>query len=172
MNKASALVVHESTPRTLFVGLVAMALCGGLAYLVSSGWERWFPQPVFEARMDQGCDLHQGPCTARFGDGGQVTLDIEPKTIQPMQPLILSLSFEDVHVENVSVDFRGARMNMGDIPAEVTQVGNGRFAGGAVLPVCIRNKMTWSARISADSARGIRRATFEFDMFKGLNSGP
>ncbi len=172
MNKAPALVEHESAPRTLYIGLVAMALCGGLAYLASSGWNRWFPQPVFEARMDEGCDLHRGPCTARFGDGGQVTLDIEPNTIQPMQPLILSLTFEDVDVENVAVDFKGAHMNMGDLPAEVTKVGDGHFAGSAVLPVCIRNKMTWSARISAVSPDVVHRATFEFDMFNRLNSGP
>ena len=88
-----------------------------------------------------------------------------------MQPLSLSLSFEGVEVENVSVDFQGVRMNMGQLNAEVMEVDDGRFEGSTVLPVCIRKKMTWSARVSADSAQGVRRANFEFDMFNRFNTG-
>ena len=61
MSKASALAGNESRPGIFFTGFVLVVLCGGLAYLVSSGWTRWFAEPVLEARIDTGCELHYGP---------------------------------------------------------------------------------------------------------------
>ena len=41
--------------------------------------------------------------------------------------------------------------------------------GSVVLPVCVRRKMAWSARVSADSPAGTHLAAFTFDL---LNRAP
>jgi len=55
-------------------------------------------------------------------------------------------------------------MNMGLIRHELIDSGGGSFAGDAILPVCVRRRMTWRAIVSARGADGRYRAAFDFEV--------
>lgn len=149
--------------------LAFLLLCGGLAYVAAQGWQWLFPAMALEARTDGGCDLHQGPCIVRFQDGTVVSLDIEPKTIRPMEPLVLRVTVAGVNAHDVTLDFEGARMNMGRLSADIREMSDGSFAGDAILPVCIRRQMTWQANVGVRSPQGSYQAFFEFEVYGPLS---
>jgi hypothetical protein len=60
----------------------------------------------------------------------------------------------------VPVDFAGVSMNMGFNRPALAQAGPGRFAGQAVLPVCVTGRMTWQATVLIDA--GSRRIAVPF----------
>jgi hypothetical protein len=55
-------------------------------------------------------------------------------------------------------------MNMGLISAGLLDTGGGSFAGDVLLPVCVRQRMTWRARVTAGGPDGVHLATFEFEI--------
>ena len=143
--------------------LVAVSL-GCLAYLAIIGWQILFPPPVFEAHMDGDCDLHAGPCSAQFGDGSRATLAISPKRPTAKKPVRLTVVILGREAKNVRVELRGARMDMGLFDVPLLDIGHGLFAVDTSLPVCVRDRMTWSASVVSDGPQGTHRAGFSFDM--------
>lgn len=149
--------------------LVAISL-GCLAYLITVGWDVLFPRSIHDARMDASCDLSTGPCTARFGDGSEIALAINPSIPIANQPVRLTVEVTGQAPEDVNVSLTGARMNMGVINAPLLDIGHGYFAGDTSLPMCVRKSMTWSAKVISDSSRGRYQAAFEFDMLSHLET--
>ena len=143
--------------------LVAVSL-GGLAFATAVGWDILFPAPEFESRMDASCDLKAGPCTARFGDGSTVALSISPPTPAANKPLRLTVEIRGQAPDQVGVELQGKQMNMGLIHAPLLDIGHGFFAGDTILPMCVRERMTWTAAVLSDSPHGRYRAGFEFVM--------
>jgi len=68
---------------------------------------------------------------------------------------------EGADVSSVEVDFVGVGMNMGYNRPALNKIGEGQFTGEATLPVCVRRKMEWEARVLLHTPEGIIMAPFQ-----------
>ena len=144
------------------LNLAAAAAFGTAGYFAAMAWERLFPTPLHVASAPAACDLHQGACTADFGAGRTVDLDIQPRSIPTLEPLTLQVRFAGIDPDTAHVSFNGVTMNMGVIKGELVPAGQGLYTGTAVLPVCIRRRMDWEARVIADDGDARWEAVFGF----------
>ncbi len=150
--------MHQRTLWTLLI-LLAVAIVGGAAT-----WLRpmLVPAPTLVAVPEPGCDLRQGPCTGRF-PGGEVTLDVAPRGIPLLRPLTLRVQTRELAVSAVAIDFSGTDMEMGYNRPILRPDGAGRFRGEGMLPVCVRPRMSWEARVLLTTPDGLLAAPFRFD---------
>lgn len=143
----------------VLVGLLIASLAGVAVYKV---WPMLNPDISVVAPLDPDCDLRAGPCSVGFADGATVSFGIEPRDIPPLKPLEFEVKLEGMDVRGVEVDFQGADMNMGYNRAQLKPVGEGRFLGNGMLPVCVRHVMEWEARVLLHTDRGLLAAPFRF----------
>lgn len=148
----------------LVAAVLAVAVVGVLVWRV---WPLLHPPLTARAPLDPTCDLAAGPCTVRFADGGGVTLAIEPIGIPPVTPLLVRVDLDGLPPPRaVALDFRGVDMAMGYNRVGLAAVADGagaRWQGSAMLPVCVRERMTWEALVLLDLPDGLRGAPFRFD---------
>lgn len=116
------------------------------------------------APLEPGCDPRAGPCTVRFAGGGSVTLDITPRGIPSVTPLAVRARLAGLPTPRlVEIDFVGVDMDMGFNRAPLTPAGADAWQGKAMLPVCVRARMTWEARVLIHLPSGLLLAPFRFD---------
>ena len=65
-------------------------------------------------------------------------------------------------MSRVLVDFTGVDMNMGFNRVELQPQGDSGFAGEGMLPVCVRMRMQWQARVLMETERGLVSADYRF----------
>jgi len=150
--------------RSGLAGIALAVVLGAVAYLVTSAWPRLFPQPLFEAASRPGCDLHSGPCTAAFDATRFIRMQIEPRPLAPTEPLRVLVDTAGFAADSATIEFSGVDMQMGLIRHDLINTGVGAFSGDAILPVCVRRRMTWRAIVTAQGADGLHRATFDFEV--------
>ncbi len=141
------------------VGLLTAAAAGVAAW---KAWPLLHPEVVASAPLDPACDLHAAPCTSKLPGGGQVTLELTPRPVRPMAPLTITATVRGRETEAMEVDFQGVEMNMGFNRPALADLGDGRFSGGGMLPVCVRDDMAWEARLLIHTAEGLIDAPFRF----------
>ena len=151
--------MRGNTTLWALIGVLALAVCGVAAYKI---WPLLNPEIAETASLDPGCDLRAGPCTVAFADGAKVSFGVEPREIPLVQPLRFAVRLEGVEVRSVEVDFQGVDMNMGYNRAKLETAGEGRFSGGGMLPVCVREVMEWEAKVLLETDRGLLAAPFRF----------
>jgi hypothetical protein len=142
----------------------------GVAFLVVAVYRSWpilFPRAFEMAPLDPTCDLRKGPCVSKLAGGGEISLSIEPRSLPVVQPLELSVQAHGLQAAGVEVDFRGVGMNMGFNRPRLEPAGSpGLFEGAAMLPVCLRERMTWEAKVLVETPDGLVAAPFRFDTVK------
>ena len=148
----------------VFAGALVVVSLAGLGFATAVGWNLLFPAPVFQAQMDASCSLHAGPCRARFSDGSTISLTITPQTPAANQPLRLTVETSGQQPDEVSVALQGRTMNMGLIRTPLLDTGHGAFTGDTTLPMCVRDRMNWTATVVSAGTRGRYRAGFNFVM--------
>ncbi len=147
-------------PLWLVLGLLLALLLAVAAYKV---WPILHPPLTHVAVADPDCDLRSGPCWARFPDGGSISFGIQPSDIPIVTPLTLSVRARGLEVGAVEVDFAGVDMDMGFNRVRLSQRQAGDYQGQGMLPVCVRDRMIWEARVLIHSAAGIRAASYRFE---------
>jgi len=157
--------------RSLWLALFALlaAVVGAAVYKLQPLLN---PQPVLLAQPDPWCDLRSGSCSARFPDGGMLTFEVEPKGIPVLTPLTLRVSVDGIETDAVEVDFAGVDMNMGYNRAALSPVGPGSYQGNGMLPICVRNRMSWEARVLLHGPRGLLAAPFRFETSRNAPGAP
>ena len=152
---------------------LAAAVIGVVVYKT---WPLLHPVAAERAALRLDCDLRAEPCTVSFASGGQVTLDIEPRGIPAVEPLTIDVRLDGLaSPERIEVDFAGVDMDMGFNRAALAPVadadGTQHFRGNGMLPVCVRERMTWEARVLLYYPEGLRAAPFRFDSLRpGANA--
>lgn len=111
---------------------------------------------------DKSCDLQKTACRLKLPDGGDVTLDIQPRPIPLVQNINIKVNTNAVEAEAISVDFKGTTMNMGPNNVMLKASTAGLYSGKGMLPVCIRNSMEWQADVYIQTSKGIIVAPFIF----------
>jgi len=128
-----------------------------------------YPEVAVEAPLNSDCDLRVGPCEAVFPDGARVAFELSPRGIPLVEELRISVRSEGIDAGDVEVDFAGVDMNMGFNRVHLELVGPGEFAGSGVLPVCVRRRMSWEAKVLLHTDDGLLAAPFRFETYR---SGP
>lgn len=143
---------------------VFAAVAAGAFYVA---WPLLNPTVVATAPLDPGCDLRRGPCTGTLPNGASVRFGLEPRTIPLLEPLAIDVRVEGLRALGVDVDFAGVDMNMGYNRPSLAAEGEGHFVGKTVLPVCVRYRMDWEAKVLVRTTGGLVAAPFRFSTFKG-----
>ncbi len=126
------------------IGLLLIALVVVVGYKLSPVL---LPKADLTVAPETPCDLHRSPCAAALPGGGRVELSVLPRPIPMVKPLTVEVAVSGVAVDRVEVDFAGLEMNMGLNRPLLAGRGDGRFAGGTTLPVCITGAMAWQATV-------------------------
>lgn len=145
------------------VALLALVLLLVVSYKLKDMLK---PSVAATAELDESCDLHKAPCTSKLPGGGSVTFSLSPKEIPILRPLQIDVKFEGVEVSEAEVDFTGIGMDMGYNRPQLEPITKNQFKGKAILPVCVRTKMDWEARILLQTERGLLMAPFRFFTLK------
>jgi hypothetical protein len=145
---------------SLVAGIVLGA--GGMAFGGYRLWQLRHPPVEQVVAPDADCDLQRGACGATLPGGGRLTLAIAPRPIPLIEPLAIEVRVDGARSRAVEVDFSSPDMYMGYNRRALEAAGAGVYAGKAVLPVCIRTRMAWRARVVADTERGRVSVPFLF----------
>ena len=124
------------------------------------------PTVAATAQLDENCDLRKAACTSKLPGGGSVTLSISPNDIPILRPLQLDVKVEGVEVSTTEIDFTGIGMDMGYNRPKLEPITKTQFKGKAILPVCVRSKMDWEAKVLLQTERGLIMAPFRFFTLK------
>lgn len=143
----------------LLAAVLTLVLMGVLGF---RAWPVLFPRPQVQVPWDPECDLRSGPCESVLPGGGRVSLAVAPRSIPLVQPLRLEVRVQGLSVSRAAVDFTGVDMNMGFNRAELGPEAPGSFSGEGMLPVCVRGRMQWQARVLLESERGLVSADYRF----------
>lgn len=144
-------------------GLLILAGIGALsvgAFLLAANWPALHEMPSVSAPIAVDCDLAQRPCEVQFSEGPRIRLEVQPRNPAPMQPFRVVVQLDGLDAEQVAMDFHGVSMNMGWIQTNLQMGPDRQYVGETILPVCVRQRMDWEARVlvTADTKRWI--ATF------------
>lgn len=137
---------------------VAIAIIAGYKYRYSQQ-----KLPVIKAPLRTSCDLHKTACSVAVAKVGTVTLNITPHPIAVVTPLQITVQADIKGIRHVAVDFRGVDMDMGFNRFELKGTKAGTFEGEGMLPVCVRSRMTWEARVLIQQADDIISVPYRFD---------
>lgn len=183
----------EASPAQGRILVLLWALVAALAVaVVSVATIKLWPllqSPVSErAPLNPSCSLHAGPCSVRFDSGGEVVLEIVPRAIPAVHPLQIQVTLRNLPApQSVEVDFAGVEMDMGfnrtrlrsrldtgmrESPgpvvdrrpgAPLARPGPLQWSGQGMLPVCVRDRMTWEARVLLQFPQRLLAAPFRFE---------
>jgi hypothetical protein len=111
--------------------------------------------PAGARRVAPACDLAAGPCAGLAGPF-DVTLDLGPRPLRTMAELAAAVELRrdgaalDGATVVVSFEMRG--MSMGENRRGLAGLGNGRYAGKAVLVRCPSGRKDWVATLAVGAA--------------------
>lgn len=157
--------MNGSTARWIvpLLTLVLAVLAGGAVYVA---WPILFPKVSHSLSPDPACDLRVGDCRLTFPGGEGVVLRILPREIPLIEPIRIEVELEGLQARKVMVDFAGIGMNMGFNRPELKSMEGNRFAGSTRIPVCVRKRMDWEARVMVETPEGLWVAPFRFYTLK------
>jgi hypothetical protein len=142
-----------------------------LALAVAAGSGYWYfrdyfaPPEAVTLSLDR-CDLQQQACRRALPGGGEMEFSIRPRPIPLVSPLKLRLKVAGVEVDRAEVDFSGVTMNMGYNRPRLQAVGEGLFEGEGFLPVCIRQRMDWEAKVLLYLPDKVLAVPYRFETLK------
>ncbi len=145
--------------------LLPLAVLALGAVLGGAWWyfQDYFQPPEAEVLPLDGCDLQQQACRRTLPGGGELEFSITPRPIPLVSPLKLQVRVNGLEVRRVEVDFSGVSMNMGYNRPKLQKVGEGVFEGEGFLPVCIRQRMDWEARVLLYLPGRVLAVPYRFD---------
>jgi hypothetical protein len=150
----------------LLWALLGLLLTAVVAVLLYRAWPLLYPEVIAQAPLSRDCDLRSGPCRVSFDQGGAVVLDIRPRGIPLVSPLRLEVELVGIEPRGVEIDFAGVDMNMGFNRVTLGRSESGRYRGEGMLPVCVRDRMVWEARVMLNTSQGVMVAPFRFDTYR------
>ena len=147
-------------------GVVVLLAVVALGVVYYKYHDYFTPEAKQVLAYDPECDLKAGACTTELGNGSQVRFEILPATIPLLQPLDLDVQVAQLDVDRIEVDFAGVDMNMGFNRNKLSAAGSGVYKGKATLPVCIRKRMDWEAKVMLYTDDGLIIVPYRFETIK------
>ena len=95
------------------------------------------------------CDLNHTPCSLPLLQG-KITLNLTPRPIPALQAIDASVHISGLSAERVSLEIKGADMDMGPNQSELHTKGDGLFSGKIIIPACSSGHMAWRAKVEVE----------------------
>lgn len=146
-------------------GVAALLAAMVVGVAVHKAWPVLFPAIAERAPLNAACDIRAAACAVRFADGGSVRLDIRPRGIPTARPLDVDVRLRGLPAPaRMELDFTGVDMDMGYNRVTLVPVTGdpSRYTATAMLPVCVRERMRWEARILLHLPNATLAAPFRF----------
>jgi len=156
-------IKKASNPLWTIIAVLVLAILLVVSYKLKDFLK---PGVTATAALNESCDLRKGACTSDLPTGGKITFSIDPNDIPILRPLQLKVETEGVEPSKIEVDFIGIGMEMGYNRPKLKAVDKTHFSGRAILPVCVRTKMDWEARVLLHTEKGLIMAPFRFFTLK------
>lgn len=148
--------------RKTLVTAATLALLGSSAI---GGFLLWMwrqpPTPV-PGIVAGPCDLQRGPCRAEFPGGGSLQVSINPRPITMVTPLTVNVELNGLDARTVDISFTTPELITVSQRQRLTAADGNRFSGNTLLPVCVRDRMTWEMQVRAHNRRYSFNAGFGF----------
>ena len=145
------------------VVLAALAFGGGVWMNQQQSTE---PENLVSLIPDLTCKLRAGPCRMSLPDGGSVEFGWIPLNLPPMEPLQLAVTLGNTGFKALWVDFVGPEMDMGFNRSKLDEGEEGKFSGVGMIPVCVRDRMLWEARVVLSDGDNWTSAPFRFEVIR------
>ncbi|CAA6809411.1 MAG: Unknown protein [uncultured Thiotrichaceae bacterium] len=100
------------------------------------------------------CHLQTTPCSLRFSDGNEITLDITPKPISALIPLSFDIKTSNDVFSKLAIQVTGINMDMGNTQFPIPKTAAQQFIGEGILPICTQSTMLWQIRAIFTTAQG------------------
>ena len=142
--------------------LVLVAVAGGGYWYFHDYFE---PPQAVTLPLDD-CNLQKQTCRRTLPNGGEVEFGITPRPIPLVSPLKLRLKVRGLAVRRAEVDFSGVTMNMGYNRPKLRKIREDLFEGEGFLPVCIRQRMDWEAKVILYLPDEVIAVPFRFETVK------
>jgi hypothetical protein len=148
----------------LLWGIAAVLGVAVLVVVLIKAWPLFYPAVNERAPLALDCDLLSRACSVRFAAGSEVELDVRPRGIPAVHPLGLRVVLKDLPLpQRVEVDFAGVDMAMGFNRSTLSlDAESGAWMGQGMLPVCVRDRMLWEARVLLHYPDRLLAAPFRF----------
>lgn len=106
--------------------------------------------------------IHEGPCTKQ-ANGRAVTLEITPRPVRAMQPLLFRLSVEPAGElpQVLLLDFTMPGMYMGKNVMKLVRTAPGTWESRGVFVRCMSGKTLWQIRVLSPE---LDNPAFSFDV--------
>ncbi|NTW54218.1 MAG: hypothetical protein HGB15_05580 [Chlorobaculum sp.] len=106
--------------------------------------------------------IHDAPC-AKPANGRKVTLDITPRPVRAMQPLLFRVSVEpaDNLPPVLTIDFSMPGMYMGQNRMKLVRTASGAWEGRGVIVRCMSGKKLWKLMLLSPE---LGNPAFSFDV--------
>lgn len=140
--------------------LIAVAASGYAGFRL---WQWQQPPQMVSGTVEPDCDLNRAACEASFPGGGRLRVSVTPRPIPLITPVTVEVQLIGLSAESVQIDLNSPDMNMGYNRHQLVRQDGERYVGRTVLPVCVRDRMTWHLQATARTAKGPLGAIFRFE---------
>lgn len=128
-----------------------------LLLLIGSGSARLDAEPRANSNA-----IHEGPC-AKQVNGRAVTLEITPRPVRHMQPLLFRVTVEpaDNLPPVLTIDFSMPGMYMGENRMKLVRTAPGVWEGRGVIVRCMSGRKLWQIKVLSPE---LGNPAFSFDV--------
>jgi hypothetical protein len=121
------------------------------------GWAQLHAEPKADSNT-----IHDGPC-AKQANGRAVTLDITPRPVKAMQPLLFKVKVDpaDNLPAVLVLDFTMPGMYMGKNQMKLARTATGVWEGRGVIVRCMSGKKLWQIMVLSPE---LGNPAFSFDV--------
>jgi hypothetical protein len=106
------------------------------------------------------CDLRKSTCSTSLPTGETISLSIIPTHMPVLTSIQIEVKTEKISAHKVSVEFKGAEMNMGEFRTVLKHYKQGKYTTQTILPTCMHEEMLWHAIVHVESHNNHYRAPF------------
>lgn len=139
----------------LFLELLAILAISAYFFIDSSDIYKFIMGDTKFYNQSEECDLHVKPCSVEIPKLGEITLDITPKDIPLMQPLVFSIYTQNKLSDN-KLDLRiyATNMNMGYQSLKMQKISDKVYRANVILPTCTVGGMSWRSEVIIGNVGG------------------
>jgi len=118
--------------------------------------------PEKELIVQENCDLHHEACEITLQNGKTISLEVFPKTLPLMKPLIFKVYSSNQALDKMPLRIYSTNMFMGSFDFILKDIGEGYYEAKGIIPTCVVGKMNWNADLIIPDNNKLIGARYQF----------